>query len=406
MKNKTMTMIPGPTPIVRSIQNQMGREVTAFGDPLFIQDFKDLIADLKQLLNTSGEVFVVAGTGTMAMEMAVANVTKRGEDVLLISHGFFGDRFIELCSRKGLNVDALAAEWGQIVSLATIEEKLRSKAYAAVIVTHVDTSTGVSAPVAEIGDILKRYPKTLYIVDGVCATAAEPEDLDGMGIDVLLTGSQKAFGVSPGLAMVWASERALAKRKALGSIPEYYIDFEKWLPIMENPAKYFATPAIHLIWALKEAVRIIFDEGVENRYNRHKKIACGTQKALEALGFSILADENHRAVTLSNILYPEGVEDMAFRAALAEEGVQVAGGLGAYAGKMFRLGHMGNIDLHDSVAVIATIERVLYKMGNTMALGKGVGVFMEAVLTWTDERENRMESAEAESKDETVLRSS
>lgn len=385
-KNKKMTMIPGPTPVVRSIQNEMGREVTAFGDPEFIRDFKGLIEDLKTLVNTQGEVFVVAGTGTMAMEMAVANVTKRGEEVLLVSHGFFGDRFIDLCERKGLHVDVLSAPWGQIVPVEEIEAKLKERTYAALLVTHVDTSTGVCAPVEEIGEMMKHYPSTLLIVDGVCATAGEPEDMEEMGIDVLLTGTQKAFGVSPGLAMVWASQKALEKRKTLGTIPEYYIDFEKWLPIMENPAKYFATPAIHLVWALKESVRLIMEEGVENRYLRHRRVAKATQKALESLGFKILADKKHRAVTLSNLLYPEGLDDAAFRSAMADEGILVAGGLGAYAGKMFRLGHMGNIDTHDSVAVIAAIERVLYRLGYHSELGKGVGVFMsenmkETVLT-------------------------
>lgn len=380
LTNRKMTMIPGPTPVARSIQNEMGREVTAFGDPLFIEDFKSLIFDLKTMLNTRGEVFVVSGTGTMAMEMAVANVTKRGEDILLVSHGFFGDRFIDLCERKGLKVEVLAAEWGQIVPVERIEEKLKEKVYAALLVTHVDTSTGVCAPVAEIGEMMKQFPTTLYIVDGVCATAGEAEDMEVMGIDVLLTGSQKAFGVSPGLAMVWASPKALEKRKTMGTIPEFYIDFEKWLPIMENPAKYFATPAIHLIWALKEAVRIILKEGVTQRYTRHRKVAKAMQTALEALGFVILAEKDHRAVTLSNLLYPEGLEDTAFRSALAEEGILVAGGLGAYAGKMFRLGHMGNIDTHDCVVVIAAIERVLYKLGHHTSLGQGVGILMSEMM--------------------------
>jgi aspartate aminotransferase-like enzyme len=187
----------------------MGREVAAFGDPEFIKDFKELIEDLKLMLKTSGEVFVVAGTGTMGMEMAISNTTKRGDNILIVSHGFFGDRFIDICQRKGLNVDVISSEWGKIVPVCEIEKKLSEKNYAAVTVTHVDTSTGVCAPVAEIGKIVKKFKDTLYIVDGVCATAGEPEYMDEMGIDVLFTGTQKAFGVAPGLAMVWASKAAL-----------------------------------------------------------------------------------------------------------------------------------------------------------------------------------------------------
>ncbi|HCO19370.1 MAG TPA: aminotransferase [Tissierellales bacterium] len=379
MKNRRLVMIPGPTPVVRSIQDQMGRETVAFGDPGFVKDFKELLTDLKELWKSSGEVFVVAGTGTMAMEMAIANTLKSGDNLLIVSHGFFGDRFVELAERKGIVADILKAEWGKIIPVEEIEKKLSEKKYQAVTVTHVDTSTGVCAPVAEIGEMMKKFPETIYIVDGVCATAGEREYIDEMNIDVLLTGSQKAFGVAPGLEMVWASQKALARRKEIGTIPEYYVDFEKWLPIMQDTSKYYATPAVNLIWALKESVRLIKEEGIEARYDRHIKVGRAMQSALESMGFGILADKDHRAVTLSNVLYPEGIDDMKFRTILAEEGAQVAGGLAAYAGKMFRIGHMGNVDMHDLVGAISAIERTLYRMG-TDVLGKGVATLQKELL--------------------------
>jgi len=380
MENKKLVMIPGPTPVVRSIQDQMGRETTAFGDPVFVNDFKELILDLKNLWQTQGEVFIVAGTGTMAMEMAIANTLKRGDDVLVVSHGYFGDRFIEICQRKGLRVDVLASEWGSIVPVEAIESKLREKNYKALTVTHVDTSTGVCAPIEEIGKMVKQFEDTIYIVDGVCATAGEPEYVDGMGIDLLFTGTQKAFGVAPGLAILWAGPRAMARRSSLGVIPDYYIDFDKWLPIMHDPSKYYATPAINLIWALKESVSIIKGEGLANRCARHKQVALAMQAALEALGFTILAEKEHRAATLSNLIYPEGVDDAKFRKDLYDDGVIVAGGLGAYAGKMFRLGHMGNVDTHDLVSALAAIERALFKAGLDIELGLGVGTFLKVLL--------------------------
>jgi aspartate aminotransferase-like enzyme len=380
MKTNKLVMIPGPTPVVRSIQDQMGRETVAFGDPAFVNDFKELLADLKEMWRTTGQVFVVAGTGTMAMEMAVANTTKGGDNILIVSHGFFGDRFIDLCERKGLNVDILSSPWGKTVSLEDIERKLSEKKYSAITVTHVDTATGVCAQIKEIGEIVKKFEDTLYIVDGVCATAAEPEYVDEMGIDILFTGSQKAFGVAPGLAILWAGEKALARRKALGTIPEFYIDFDKWIPIMNDPSKYYATPAVNLVWALKESVRIIKEEGIENRYERHTKQAQAVQKAIEAMGFGILAEKEDRAVTLSNVLYPEGVDDVKFRTTLAAEGAMVAGGLAAYAGKMFRLGHMGNIDKHTLVSTIAAIERTAVKCGMNIELGSGLKVIQEGIM--------------------------
>lgn len=380
MSNKRLVMIPGPTPVARSIQDQMGRETVAFGDPSFVKDFKELLSDLKVMWKTEGEVFVVAGTGTMAMEMAIANSTKRGDNVLIVTHGFFGDRFVELCERKGLHVDVLASEWGAIVPVAEIERKLHSKQYQALTVTHVDTSTGVCAPIADIGQMIKQFDDLIYIVDGVCATAGEVEFVDDYNIDILFTGTQKAFGVAPGLAILWAGQRAMERRKSLGTIPEYYIDFYKWLPVMQEPIKYFATPAVNLVWALKEAVNIIKAEGLVNRYARHQKVGRAMQAALEGLGFRVLAEPGCRAVTLSNVIYPEGIDDANFRKTLYEEGVMVAGGLAAYAGKMFRLGHMGNIDTHDLVAVIATIERVLFKVGYPVVLGSGVGTLQRELL--------------------------
>jgi len=380
MKNKKLVMIPGPTPVARSIQDQMGRETVAFGDADFIKDFKEALDDLKEIFKTKGQAFVVAGTGTLAMEMGISNVTKEGDKVLVISHGYFGDRYAELCQRKGLQVDVLSSEWGSIVPVEEIEKKLKEKDYKAVTVTHVDTSTGVCAPIWEIGEIIKKYEDTILVVDGVCATGAEPEYIDDMGIDVLITGSQKALGLPPGLALVFAGEKALERRKSLGVIREYYMDFEKWLPVMEDPSKYFATPAVNMIWALKAALNIIKEEGIENRYERHKKFATAMQSAIESIGFRILAEKEHRAVTLSNVLYMEGIEDIEFRKVLAEEGVVVAGGLGEYAGKMFRLGHMGNIDYHYLVSTISAIERTLHRLGVADVLGKGVTVLTEMLM--------------------------
>lgn len=379
MKNKKLVMIPGPTPTVRTINDQMGRETVAFGDPLFVKDFSELIVDLKRMWRVDGECFVVAGSGTMAMEMAVANVTKRDDNILIVSNGFFGDRFIDICSRKGLNVDVLSAEWGDVVSPEAVENKLKEKSYAAVTVTHVDTSTGARAPIEEIGEVLKKFPDTIYIVDGVAATAGEREYVDDMNIDILFTGSQKAFGVAPGLALVWAGQKALQRRKSLGTIPEYYIDFEKWIPIMNDPSKYYATPAVNMIWALKESVRLINEEGIEERYERHTRVSNAFNASLEAMGFKVLAKKEHRCSTLSTVLYPEGINDAEYRKVLAEEGVMVAGGLAAYAGKMFRIGHMGNIDDHTVYSTIAAIERTLIKLGYKYEIGIGLKTLLETI---------------------------
>jgi len=301
----------------------------------------------------------------MAMEMAVANVTKRDDNILIVSNGFFGDRFIEICNRKGLNVDVLSAEWGDVVSPEAIEEKLKEKNYAAITVTHVDTSTGARAPIEKIGEVLKKFPDTIYIVDGVAASAGEREYVDDMNIDILFTGSQKA------------GKKALARRKSLGTIPEYFIDFEKWIPIMNDPSKYYATPAVNMVWALKESLRLIKEEGLEERYERHARVSNAFNDSLEAMGFKLLAKKEYRCNTLSTVLYPEGINDAQFRKVLAEEGAVVAGGLAAYAGKMFRIGHMGNIDDHTVYSAIAAIERTLIRLGHKYEVGIGLKTLLE-----------------------------
>ena len=376
MEKNVLVMIPGPTPVVESIRQEMARPIQAFGDPRFVADYKALIDELGELFHCGGKTFPLAGTGTLAMEMAIANTTKRGDNVLIVSNGFFGDRFIDICQRKGLNVDVISAEWGTAVSPEEIDKKLSEKKYAAMTVTHVDTSTAVVAPIAQIGKVVEKYPDTVYIVDGVAATAGEYADVDGMGIDVMFTGSQKAFGVCSGMFILWAGKKALDRRQALGTIPEYYVDFEKWIPIMDNPAKYFATPAVNLVWAMREATAIVKEEGLKARADRHRKNADAAAKALESIGFTILAKPGCRASTLSVAIYPDGVDDVSFRNSMFSEGVVCAGALGAYAGKAFRLGHMGNITENEMIVGLAAVERSLKACGVNVESGRAVGTYI------------------------------
>lgn len=376
MEKDVLVMIPGPTPVIDSIRQEMGRPIQAFGDPRFVADYKSVIEDLGDLFNCSGKVFPLAGTGTLAMEMAVSNTTKRGDNVLVVSNGFFGERFVELCERKGLNVDVLRSEWGDFVKPEEIDAALSKKKYAAMTVTHVDTSTAVVAPIAEIGKVVEKYPDTVYIVDGVAATAGEYADVDGMGIDVMFTASQKAFGVCPGMFILWAGKKALTRRESLGTIPEYYIDFQKWIPIMDNPAKYFATPAVNLVWSLKKSTELIKEEGLKARAERHRKNADAVVKSLESIGFKVLAKKGCRASTLTVAIYPDGVDDSKFRATMLEEGVICAGALGEYAGKAFRLGHMGNTTENEVIVALSAIERSLLACGISVEAGRAVGTYI------------------------------
>ena len=372
MLEETLTMIPGPTPVHAQILNALAKPTVSHVAPAFVEEFKGAIRDFRALCQTAtGQPFIVAGAGTLSMEIAVVNLVAPGEKLLVVSHGYFGDRFRDLAVSFGIQCDVLAAEWGQAVTPAALAAKLDGGGYTAVTITHVDTSTGTLAPVQAYADVLKGRPE-LFILDGVCATAAIDEPFDAWGVDVLLTAAQKAIGAPPGLALCVFSERALARRQARASVPAYYADILRWLPIMQDPGKYYSTPCVNEVMALAEALRMVHREGLPARFARHGKIAKAVRAGVEALGLKYFTACEHRAETLSVLLLPEGVEDMAFRKGMASRGIVIAGGLGPIAGKAFRLGHMGNIGAGEVVAALGAIEATLASLGVTVKPGAAV----------------------------------
>lgn len=370
MPNKELLLIPGPTPVIDEIREALAAETWAHTDPRYVQIFAHSLAMAKELLsNQDGEVFLVAGTGTLAMEMALVNTVAPGERILVVSQGYFGDRFLQLADSFGIAVDVVKSEWGQQADPAAVQALLQQHQYKAVTVTHVDTSTGVEADLETLVPLVKQHG-ALFILDGVCATAAVEENMSrpyggdpAYRIDVVLTGSQKAIGVPPGLLLVGMGPAALAARQAMQRIPAYYADIKNWLPIMQNPSKYFATPAVNMVYAFEKAMEIIMHEGLAARYQRHRALGRAVRAGLAEFGMRALADEQVAAPTLSCILYPQGVDDAAFRSALAKQGVVIAGALAALAGKAFRIGHMGNTTLDDFAKAFRIMASVLQEMG-------------------------------------------
>ncbi|MGN7407872.1 pyridoxal-phosphate-dependent aminotransferase family protein [Sporosarcina sp. SAFN-010] len=384
MRNEDLLLIPGPTPVVDSIYDALGEETRAHTDPRFVSRFKLAIERTKRILNTDGEVFIVAGSGTLAMEMALVNTIAPGERLLIISHGYFGDRFIKLGQAFGIQIDLLQAEWGQQVDLKHVKEHLEKNQYKAVTVTHADTSTGVQASLDELIPLIKQHG-ALAIVDGVCATTAMPEDMQhnyagpDTAIDIVLTGSQKAIGVPPGVGIVAFSQAALKARNEMESVSAYYCDIHNWIPVMHDPSKYFATPPVNMIYALEEGLRIVEEEGLKERYVRHKAYGSAVRSALRVYGMVPLAEEKDAAPTLSCIYYPEGVDDAAFRAELAKEGVILSGALAHLAGKAFRIGHMGNTTPEMLETAIRKIGEALQNCGHEVVVEEAVAVLQETL---------------------------
>jgi alanine-glyoxylate transaminase / serine-glyoxylate transaminase / serine-pyruvate transaminase len=384
MRNQEMLLIPGPTPVVDSIYDALAQETRSHTDPRFAAIYRNAIEMTREMLKTDGEVFVISGSGTVAMEMALVNTVAAGEKLLVISHGYFGDRFIKLGEAFGIEVDVLQAEWGKQVSPSEVEAKLVNGNFKAVTITHADTSTGVAANLDALVPIIKKHG-ALVILDGVCATAAMEEDMsksygesDGK-IDVILTGSQKAIGVPPGLAIVAFNKTALDARAKMTRVPAYYCDIYNWIPIMNDPSKYFATPPVNLIYAYEEGMKLVLDEGLESRYLRHSSFGKAVRSALEVYGMKALAEEEVAAATLSCILYPEGMEDAAFRAALAKKGLILAGALAHLAGKAFRIGHMGNTTEQMLEKAIELIGETMNEQGYSVDIDKAVDYFKKTV---------------------------
>lgn len=390
MKDRRLLMIPGPIEFTPEVLRAMGLATTSHLAANFVQVFGDALRRLREVfLCPSGQPFVVAGSGTLAMDMAAANLVEPGDRALVVNTGFFSDRFAAILRRYGAEVtEVRAPEIGAAPAPEAVEAALRAGGIKLMTVTHVDTSTGVLADVATLAGLARAYG-ALILVDGVCSVAGEELRQEAWGIDLALTASQKAIGVPPGLALLVAGPRALeAFRKRRTAVANYYADWSEWLPIMEayesGQARYFATPAVNLVWALNVSLEQILAEGLEKRFARHRLLARAFQEAMAALGLELVARAPEaRAHTMSAIYYPEGV-DASILGYIQEAGVIVAGGLHPQIrARYFRVGHMGAVSGSDILATVGAIEQGLARAGYRFQPGAGVAAAQAVLLRAT-----------------------
>ncbi|MDD8030704.1 MAG: alanine--glyoxylate aminotransferase family protein [Acidobacteriota bacterium] len=374
MKENKLLLIPGPTPVVGRILEALALPTVSHTSPEMEEALSRALNNIKKIVFTErGQPFIVSGAGTLAMEIALLNITSPSDKVLVLSQGYFGSRMAEICETFGIKHSLLQSQWGRVVTAEELKAELKRHKYEVVVCTHVDTATGSCAPVHNYAEVLRQVaPEALLVVDGVCATGGIEERMDDWGIDVILTAAQKCLGAPPGLAIDVFSERAMEKRKKLPGVKAYYADIMRWLPVMENPNKYFSTPGVNEIRAFYEATKIVIEEGLERRFERHERFAAAIRNGLRSLGFSTYTDETCLASTLSVIRYPEGLEDLSFRKKLSENGLVVAGGLGSTTGQVFRVGHMGNLTREQIVLAFDAIEKSLLSLGFAFSLGDGV----------------------------------
>lgn len=385
MKGRKLLMIPGPIEFEPEVLAAMAQPTTSHTAQDFVDCFGHALEMLRDVfLCPDGQPFVVAGSGTLAMDMAACNLVEEGDKALVVNTGYFSDRFGDILARYGAEVTHLRAPLGEAPSAEEVRQALAQADYRILAITHVDTSTAVVADVRGMA-AAGRDAGALVLVDGVCATAGEEMRQSEWGVDVYLTASQKAISVPPGLALLVASPRALERFRARRTpVRNYYADWSLWLPIMEayeaRKAAYFATPPVNLIYALEVSLGQILKEGMEARFRRHRLLSDMCKAAVEALGLEQVAKPPFRATTLTAPYYPQGV-DASLLQHVARAGAILAGGLHPeIRTRYFRIGHMGPTTPRDIVATVAALEEGLAAVGYRFEPGAGVAAAQGVLL--------------------------
>ncbi|KAF4991917.1 hypothetical protein FDECE_13859 [Fusarium decemcellulare] len=374
-QSRPILMQPGPIEIDDAVSKAMGHYAESHFAAPFVQKFGEVLAMLRRLLQTTNpdsQPFVIGGSGSLGWDFVGANFIEPGEAVLQLNTGYFSAAFAECLAVYGARVAQLTASLGDVVPLGEIEKALRAQKYKALVVTHVDTSTGVMTPLKPLTDLLERTsPDTLLVVDGVCSVACENILFDDWAIDLLVTGSQKAIGCPPGLSIIMASGRAVeVAKKRKSPSASYYAGFHGWLPIMRNYEKnissYYTTPPTQLIHALHTALRQILSRPLDERIQKHKQVSLRFKAAIEEMGFKQLALRPEiQAVGLTTICLPAGLTSAEILPRLEMQGFVLAGGLHKDLSSTYiRCGHMG-ISVMDERR--GDVDGILYALRRILA---------------------------------------
>jgi aspartate aminotransferase-like enzyme len=351
--------IPGPTPIPEEVRQAQSAPMIDHRGAEFAEMQAEITGGLATLIGTSGDVVLLTGSGSGAMEAAVVNSLSAGDRVLAVIIGGFGDRFADIAQAFGADVDRFEVEWGEAAEPAALAAHLAGQPpYRAVLLTHNETSTGVANPLRELVAAVHAAPgDPLVIVDGISGLGAMPFEMDAWGIDLVASASQKAWMASPGIAIAAIGPRA-KEAEASARLPRVYWSFaeaRKWAAKGQTPW----TPAVAVMYGLRIGVRRLMEEGRERTWARHQAIAAGSQAGLEGLGLRLVAKPEHRSATVTAAWLPDGLEWGPFNADMRSRGLVVAGGQGKWAGRIMRFGHMGMVEIDEMVDAVRV-------MGETM----------------------------------------
>ncbi|MBB5021987.1 pyridoxal-phosphate-dependent aminotransferase family protein [Desulfurispira natronophila] len=376
---KSYLMAPGPTPVPEQVALRMAAPAIHHRTPQFSRLFRETHEGLKYLLQTENDVLMLASSGSGAMEGAVVNAMSSSEKAIVINGGKFGERWGKICEAYGLEVLWLNYPWGAPADPAQVEELLlQHENVGAVFVQACDTASTVAHPVACLGKLVQKHPRTLLVVDGITAVGAADIAMDRDGIDMLLVGSQKALMLPPGLACVGVSTKAWEKISQ-SDMPRFYFDFQKERKALAKDTTAY-TPAASLITGLHEVLAMIRQEGLAHLHKRTELLARAARAGLQALGLELLAPAAP-AASCSGARLPESLDGKALVRYLRDTmGVTVAGGQDHLEGKIIRINHMGYVDSFDIVTALAALEMALHRFGQPVKLGQGVAAAQEILL--------------------------
>ena len=380
---------PGPSTVHPRVLQALSLPVMGHLDPTFFQVMDDVCEMLRKVFHTTNFMTVpISSTGTGAMETACANIIEPGDSMLVCRNGYFGIRLADIAERCGATVHVMDTPWGKAVDPQMLKDELKKRpGLKAVGVVHAETSTGVLSDMKELVDVIHESG-ALAIVDAVTSLGGHEVRMDDWGIDVCYSATQKCLGAPPGLAPISLSPAAMevvAKRPS--KVQSFYFNLKDLEAYWNQTRAYHHTSPINMTYALREALRMMMEEGQENRINRHARVAAALRAGAEALGLSLLAEEGHRLNPLTTLSIPEGIEDAKVRRALLNDyDIEIGGGLGEFAGKAWRVGLMGESARERNVfALLSALETILSKEGYEVAFGASLSAAQRTIATFDDE---------------------
>jgi len=374
---KARLFTPGPTDVPPEVLIEMARPMFHHRTGRFKEMFAQVNDGLKKILMTGNDVLTIAGSGTAGMEAAIACAVPRDKKVLVSDGGKFGERWVKVARKYGLDVDELKLEWGTGLQADTVEQKLAGGEYGAVVTVYSETSTGTACDLEAIGRVVAKTDAIL-IADCITAAGTLPLRTDAWNVDIVGAGSQKAFMQPPGLAIVSVSEKAWRCIEGVEA-PPFYLDLKAYgKKVVDNDTPY--TAPVSLIRGLQVAVDMINEIGIEKVWARTAMLAKATRAAAEEMGMKLFSREPSDSV--SALLYPDGVDDGFRKALQARYGCSIAGGQEALKGKCCRISHMGYVDPLDTLGLIAAMEYTLAEQGAKVEIGSGVARAAKVLKDW------------------------